>query len=96
MYPVEGLSAMSKHKAASILCSADPLMALDTVMAGKSLPNVFDPACLDKAIANISQVQDFARDHNIHGTPTLVAPDGRVRSGFMDEKRLRAWLNKSN
>ena len=96
MYPVEGLSPTSKHKAASILCSADPLMALDKVMAGKILPIVSDSTCLDKADANISQVQTFARDKDIHGTPTLVAPDGRVRAGFMDEQSLRAWLNKSN
>ena len=96
MYPVEGLSATSKRKAASILCSADPLKALDIVMTGKDLPSVSNPICLDKADKDISQVQTFARDHNIHGTPTLVAPDGRVRAGFMDERSLRAWLNKSN
>ena len=96
MYPVDGLTPTSKGKAATILCSADPLKALDTVMAGEALPPVSDQACLNDANTAISQVQAFARDNNINGTPTLVAPDGRVRPGFMDEEHLRAWLKKSS
>ena len=96
MYPVEGLSPSSKSKAANILCADNPLEALDTVMAGKTLPNVSNKNCLNNANTAISQVQDFARDHNIHGTPTLVAPDGRIRPGFMNEEQLRQWLNKSS
>lgn len=99
MYPIEGLHPNAKSKAATILCSADPLKALDAVMAGKALPDSpirsskFDQACLSKATAAISKVEAFARDHNIHGTPTLVAPDGRVRPGFMQAEQLKAWLN---
>lgn len=96
MYPVEGLSPSSKSKAANILCADNPLEALDTVMAGKTLPNVSNKACLKNANTAISQVQAFARDNNIHGTPTLVAPDGRIRPGFMNEADLRQWLNKSS
>lgn len=96
MYPVDGLSQTSKGKAATILCSPDQLKALDTVMAGEALPPVSNQACLNEANTAISQVQAFARDNNINGTPTLVAPDGRVRPGFMDEEHLRAWLQKSS
>jgi len=96
MYPVEGLNPTSKVKAANILCSTDPLKALDTVMSGRQLPGVSNQSCLDQANTAVSKVEAFARKHDIYGTPTLVAPDGRVRSGFMDEVRLRAWLNKSS
>jgi len=93
MYPVEGLHPNAKSKAATILCSGNPLKALDTVMSGKALPTNTDQACLSKATTAISQVEAFARDHNIHGTPTLVAPDGRVRPGYIQAKQLKAWLN---
>ena len=99
MYPVGELHPKAKSKASIILCSADPLQALNTVMSGNALPdrpnhsNKLDQACLSKATTAISQVEAFARDHNIHGTPTLVAPDGRVRPGFIQAKQLKAWLN---
>ena len=96
MYPVEGLHPNAKHKAATILCSTDPLEALGMVMEGKALPENTDQACLNKAATSISQVEAFARDHNIHGTPTLVAPDGRVRPGFIQAEQLKAWLNATN
>ena len=93
MYPVEELHPNARSKAATILCSADPLKSLDAVMAGKALPDSTDQACLSKATTAISQVEAFARDHNIHGTPTLVAPDGRVRPGYIQAEQLKAWLN---
>ena len=93
MYPVEGLHPNAKSKAAAILCSADPLKSLDVVMSGKALPDNADPTCLSKTTTAISQVEAFARDNNIHGTPTLVAPDGRVRPGFIQAEQLKAWLD---
>jgi len=93
MFPVEGLHPNAKSKAATILCAGNPLKALDTVMTGKYLPENTDQNCLSKATTTISQVESFARDHNIHGTPTLVAPDGRVRPGYIQTEQLKAWLN---
>lgn len=95
LYPVEGLSPTSKKKSINILCSSNPLKALDTAMAGDALPEASDQSCLDNANTAITQVQAFARQHEIHGTPTLIAPDGRVRPGFMDKDQLRRWLNQS-
>ena len=93
MYPVEGLHPNAKSKAAAILCSADPLRSLDAVMSGNALPDNGDSSCLRKATTAIAQVEAFARDNNIHGTPTLVAPDGRVRPGYIQAEQLKAWLN---
>ena len=96
MYPVESLHAGARNKAAAILCHADPLQALNTVMAGEDLPSVSDQSCLARSKAAIDRVEAFARSHGIHGTPTLVAPDGRVRPGFLQTKPLRAWLKASS
>jgi len=96
MYPVEGLHPDARRKAATILCSGNPLKALDAVMAGRALSADADSACLEQASARIAEVEAFARDHNIHGTPTLVAPDGRVRPGFVTEERLKTWLDAAN
>jgi len=95
MYPVESLHAGAKNKAAAILCHTNPLLALNTVMAGDNLPAVSDQTCLARSKAAIDRVEAFARSHGIHGTPTLVAPDGRVRPGFLQIKPLLAWLDAS-
>jgi len=94
MYPVESLHAGAKNKAAAILCSNDPSQALNAVMAGETLPPVSDPTCLARSSAALERVEAFARSHNIHGTPTLVAPDGRIRPGFLETKPLKAWLTQ--
>lgn len=96
MYPVESLHAGAKNKATAILCSSDPLQALNTVMAGNELPTVSDPTCLARSNAAIDRIDAFARSHDIHGTPTLIAPDGRVRPGFLQTKPLKAWLDASS
>ena len=96
MYPVEGLHPNAMSKAATILCSANPLQALNAVMSGNALPDNTDQACLSKATTSISQVEAFAREHNIHGTPTLIAPDGRVRPGFIEKQPLKKWLDASS
>ena len=96
MYPVESLHAGAKNKAAAILCSSDPLQALNRVMAGKDLPAVSDPTCLARSNAAIDRIKAFARSHDIHGTPTLVAPDGRIRPGFLETKPIKAWLDASS
>lgn len=96
MYPVESLHAGAKNKAAVILCSSDPLQALNTVMGGNELPTVSDPTCLARSNAAIDHIDAFARSHDIHGTPTLIAPDGRVRPGFLQAKPLKAWLDASS
>ena len=96
MYPVESLHAGAKSKAAAILCHSNPLQALNTIMKGGELPPVTDQDCLTRSSSAIDLVEDFARHHDIHGTPTLIAPDGRVRPGFLEAKPLKVWLDTSS
>lgn len=93
MYPVSSLHTGTTNKAAAILCSDDPLQALNTVMAGKDLPTDSNPDCLARSNAAIDRIESFARSHDIQGTPTLVAPDGRVHPGYLQTKALKTWLN---
>jgi thiol:disulfide interchange protein DsbC len=96
MYPIEGLHPDAKQKTAAILCAPEPRQALSQVMSGQALPPVTDHACLDKATTSFKAVKTFATAHNIHGTPTLISGDGRIRPGFLQETPLRAWLNVSS
>jgi len=96
MYPVEGLHPSARTKAASILCATDRLAALDKTLTKQMLPESNDALCLKNADAAISQAIEFAQAHNIHGTPTLVSFDGRVRPGFMRAEQLREWITGEN
>jgi len=96
MYPVEGLHPSARSKAASILCAVDPLNALDKALSGQAIPISADAHCLTKAGEAITQVIEFTQAHNIHGTPTLVSADGRVRPGFMRAQQLKDWLSQAN
>ena len=92
LYPVKARHSGIPNRTTAILCQSNPLQALNTVMAGETLPVVEDPACLVRSRAILDRVDAFARQHDIHGTPTLIAPDGRVRAGFLEAKPLKAWL----
>jgi len=96
MYPVEGLHPSARSKATSILCASDPLHALDLALSNQSLPESTDANCLKNADASITQVIEFTQAHKIHGTPTLVSADGRVRPGFMRAQQLKDWLSQAN
>jgi len=96
MYPVEGLHPSARSKAASILCASDPLNALDLALSNQTLPESTDAHCLKNADEAITQVIEFTQAHNIHGTPTLVSTDGRVRPGFMRAQQLKDWLNQAS
>lgn len=96
MYPVEGLHPSARSKAASILCANDPLNALDLALSNQTLPENTDTHCLKTADASITQVIEFTQAHKIHGTPTLVSADGRVRPGFMRAQQLKDWLSQAS
>jgi len=96
LYPVKARHSRTHNKAADILCAENPLHALNTVMAGKALPAIDDATCLIRSRSALDRVDAFARRHSIHGTPTLIAGDGRVRAGFLAAKPLKAWLDAYN
>jgi len=50
--------------------------------------------CTVRAQQLVDQAMAFGRAHGIQGTPTLVAPDGRVRNGYLPIDQLRAWLEQ--
>lgn len=95
MYPVEGLHPSARGKAASILCASDPLNALDLALSNQTLPESTDSICLKNADKAITQVIEFTQAYKIHGTPTLVSADGRVRPGFMRAQQLKDWLSQT-
>jgi len=51
-------------------------------------------ACTERARQRIEEALAFGQAHGIQGTPTLIAPDGRVHSGYLPLERLRAWLQQ--
>lgn len=95
MFPVPALHPEARVKSAHILCDAQPAEALARVMGGKESDGVPPSAeCIERSLQRIDRAMAFGRTHGIQGTPTLVAPDGRVRSGYLPVDELRAWIRQ--
>lgn len=95
MFPVPALHPEARDKAVAILCDAQSADALMRVMDGTakdSEPPAAD--CTERARGLVDQAMAFGRAHGIQGTPTLVAPDGRVHNGYLPKDQLRTWLEQ--
>lgn len=96
MFPVTELHPGARDKAVSILCHPRPVEALTLIMAGQALKGeVATKDCLERAQQRVDQAIAYAHAHHIEGTPTLVATDGRLRSGYLPADQLKAWLEES-
>lgn len=73
-----------------IWCAPDPGAAWNAYMLENIAPPLARPDCDTGAIARNAEV---ARRAGIAGTPTLVAPDGRMQAGAMDLAALNNWLD---
>ena len=93
MFPVASLHPAAHDQAVHILCQKDPAAALTEVMANREMKDSTPNAdCLQDATKRIDRAVAFGQAHGIEGTPTLVAPDGRVRAGYLPPDQLKAWL----
>ena len=95
MFPGPALHPAARDKAVAILCHARPVEALAHTMDDKAT-NGEPPAadCIGQAQQHVEQAMAFGRANEIQGTPTLVAPDGRVHNGFLPLDELKAWLEQ--
>jgi thiol:disulfide interchange protein DsbC len=73
-------------KALSVVC-AGTVQALDNAFAGKPLP---DGNCGSHAVQETTRITDRL---NIHQTPTMIFPDGRIVPGALDAERILSLLN---
>jgi len=88
LMPLERLHPEAKAHATSIWCSKDRHAALvDLMVNDKTLAE-------GKCSTPIADIQALAESFGIRGTPTLIARDGRKRSGASTAEQLLAWLNK--
>lgn len=73
-----------------IWCSADRASAwLDQMLTAKGpAAAACDTSAIDRNLA-------LARSLGVQGTPTLVAPDGRVLAGAVSAPEILAWLDQS-
>jgi len=81
MFPLVKIHPGAYEKAKAIVCEKS-LILLEDALAGKPLPK---PNCETTIIdENIR----LAEKLGISSLPTLILPDGRVISGFIDSKSL--------
>jgi thiol:disulfide interchange protein DsbC len=89
MYPLTRIHPHAREHAESIWCAKDRHKVMLDVMLNDANP--------PKAHCNtktLDDIQALGEKLGIHGTPTLVAGDGRMFAGYMPLDRLEAWLAK--
>jgi thiol:disulfide interchange protein DsbC len=82
-YPRNPADRGTYSKALAAACDKSGKI-LDDVFAGKEVP---PPTCRSTAVDDTIRLAERLR---IHGTPTLILPDGRVVSGYRDAEELLA------
>lgn len=90
LLPLTSLHPDAAAKAETIWCSRNQHGALRTIMVEDK---TLSPKTCEHPLASI---QEVAKKLRIRGTPTLIAKDGRKRSGAMSAEELHHWLTNSN
>lgn len=86
LLPLTQLHPQAREKSEAIWCSKDRHEALLQVMLeNRSLASGTCKTPLD-------EIAGLANRLNIHGTPTLIARDGRKMAGMPPAGQLKAWL----
>jgi thiol:disulfide interchange protein DsbC len=84
-YPRNRNDKATYRKCQAVVCSKSEKL-LDDAYAGKEIP---DAAC--KTVA-VDETIRLAERLKIEGTPTMILPDGRMISGYMEAEALLALL----
>lgn len=87
MFPIATLHPHAGSKVEKVWCSKDRLAAWRETIAGR-------PVLAESCATPLAAVLRFADAHEITGTPTLIAPDGRSISRYLDAAQLEAWLTQ--
>ena len=84
-YPRNPKDMATYRKCQAVVCSKSGKL-LDDAYAGKELP---EPACKTDAVEKTIRLAERLM---IEGTPTMILPDGRMISGYMEAEALLALL----
>jgi thiol:disulfide interchange protein DsbC len=84
-YPREKNDKATYLKCLAVVCSKSEKL-LDDAYAGKELP---EAACKTDAVDETIRLAERLK---IEGTPTMILPDGRMISGYMEAEALLALL----
>jgi thiol:disulfide interchange protein DsbC len=89
LMPLASLHPQAKAKAVAVWCAGDRIVAWRALMGRDEIPMSVDcPHPVDRNVA-------LAERLGISGTPTLVAPDGRVLAGAVGLPQIEAWLART-
>ncbi len=88
LYPLAAMHPEARSRAVAVWCAPDRAAAWRALMQEGKAPPVAE--CAHPVERNVA----LAESLNIRGTPTLVAPDGRVRPGAGPASEIAAWLTR--
>jgi thiol:disulfide interchange protein DsbC len=84
-WPRSGPGTVSWKKAEAVWCAKDRTAALTDAMRGQAV----SPASCANAVA---AEYELGAELGVHGTPTMVLPDGSLSAGYLPPEQLAARL----
>jgi thiol:disulfide interchange protein DsbC len=90
LLPLTSLHPQARDKAVAVWCAPDPLAAWKALMLLGTPPPAPSSDCAHPVDRNIA----LGERMGIHGTPTLIAGDGRLMQGAQDASTVSAWLDR--
>jgi thiol:disulfide interchange protein DsbC len=90
LYPLTRIHPKARIHAEAIWCAKDRHKTMLDIMLHNA-----DPSAGQCDTKGLDAIRALGLQLGIHGTPTMIARDGRMFAGFKDPERLKAWLSKS-
>lgn len=90
LMPIPSLHPRAQNKSEQIWCQSDRTAAWTAWMReGKNPPPV--PACANP----VAETMALGQQHGFNGTPTLVFPNGKTLSGYLQQAALKEAINSN-
>ncbi|WP_455153149.1 DsbC family protein [Cupriavidus basilensis] len=90
LYPIDELHPHAADKSKAVWCAKDRVKAWDDIMrTGVAPPNAGTCEVL------IAKIAEFAKQHRIFGTPTMILSDGRRLVGAVPRAELENQLHRA-
>ncbi|MFQ5779168.1 MAG: DsbC family protein [Nitrospiria bacterium] len=89
LYPLTDLHPLAYRKSVSAWCSTDRIRAIDTLMAGESIPVRDCDHPVDRTLRLAGRL-------GLRATPTIILGDGKVIEGYRPAMEITRMLDKED
>ncbi len=95
LFPLTALHPQSREHAIAIWCASNPSDAWHTFMIDGKMPRDNNGSTARECPHPMERNIALGKKLGVHGTPTLISSDGRVKAGAANGKEIATWLDQT-